>query len=274
MSPTTVAAMPTTTAFSPRQRQGYLTEKGPLATVTDSHTPTIPKHNTPKEEQQEISLPYWLMNIPASQWTPTCPSYLRDISQKNIDILSTPDHLYQRQGWDLVTELVRTNRIDRFQRLPSDLRRYLEYKERIIAEHGSIMRFVVKERLRWGEGLQSDLRAKGRPFEFDEDLRILYNDWPYGLEPEIVHLVVWTKFPLEEDPVVDDLTPRARREIDGFVRRTFHARMAPEQVIWFRNWRSLKSVHAVEHFHVMLHRPPPAFLEEITRGDCPAHVIG
>lgn len=117
-----------------------------------------------------------------------------------------------------------------------------------------------------------------------------------------MHLVVWTKFPLEDDPVVDDLTPRARREIDGFVRRTFHARMAPEQVrfsfffagfsagaaggaqcfvnnkmlqvIWFRNWRSLKSVHAVEHFHVMLYRPPAAFLEEITRGDLPAHVIG
>jgi Protein of unknown function (DUF3605) len=35
-------------------------------------------------------------------------------------------------------------------------------------------------------------------------------------------------------------------------------------VIWFKNWKSLKSVHAVEHFHVMLYNPDPAFVDEIT----------
>jgi hypothetical protein len=29
------------------------------------------------------------------------------------------------------------------------------------------MRFMVKERLRWGYGDADDLRPKGRPFEFD-----------------------------------------------------------------------------------------------------------
>jgi hypothetical protein len=41
------------------------------------------------------------------------------------------------------------------------------------------------------------------------------------------------------------------------------------QVIWFKNWRSLKSVHAVEHFHVMLFDPDPGFVKEITNGDVP-----
>ena len=41
------------------------------------------------------------------------------------------------------------------------------------------------------------------------------------------------------------------------------------QVIWFKNWRSLKSVHAVEHFHVMLFDPDPEFVREITNGDVP-----
>ncbi|RAL11993.1 GIG1 family protein [Aspergillus homomorphus CBS 101889] len=254
MSSTVATSTPLT------RRQSHLNEKLP-ALVDASHAT---RRDLPPESS---ILPYWLVNIPPSQWTAECPNYLRGISQKNIDILSTPDHLYQRQSWGLVKELVRTNRIDRFQRLPSDLRRYLEYKERIVAEYGSVMRFVVKERLHWGEGLQSDLQARGEPFEFDEDIRILYNDWPYGLEPDVVHLVVWTKFPLEDDPVVDDLTPRARREIEEFVARTFYPRVPPEQVIWFRNWRSLKSVHAVEHFHVMLYRPDGAFLEKITRGD-------
>ncbi|KAA8647370.1 hypothetical protein EYZ11_008545 [Aspergillus tanneri] len=215
------------------------------------------------------SLPYWLVNVPPAERPAECPEFLRNISEKNIAILSTPDERYQRQGWELVKEIVATNRIDRFQRLPSDLRKYLEYKERIVARYGSIMRFVVKERLGWGDGTTEDLKPKGRPFECDEDIKILYNDWPYGVEDGIVHLVVWTKFELEDDPATDDLTPRARREIDDYVTKTFKSRIPPDQVVWFKNWKSLKSVMAVEHFHVMLYKPDAVFLDQITQGGEP-----
>jgi hypothetical protein len=40
-------------------------------------------------------------------------------------------------------------------------------------------------------------------------------------------------------------------------------------VIWFKNWASLKSIHAVEHFHVMLFDPDPEFVREVTNGDVP-----
>ncbi|KAL4890051.1 hypothetical protein BDV59DRAFT_185587 [Aspergillus ambiguus] len=236
----------------------------PVATLT-----TREKHCTPETPQSSPSLPYWLVNVPRAKWTAECPSFLRNQSEKNIGILATPDEKYVAQGWELVKEIVATNRIDRFQRLPSSLRKYLEYKERIVAEYGSIMRFIIKERLEWGDGKAEDLKARGRPFEFDEDIRILYNDWPYGVEKGIVHLVVWTKFALEDDAATDDLTPRQRQQIDEYVTRVFRSRMPGDEVIWFRNWKSLKSVHAVEHFHVMLHHPDEAFLKEITQGDVP-----
>lgn len=41
------------------------------------------------------------------------------------------------------------------------------------------------------------------------------------------------------------------------------------QVIWFRNWASLKSVHSVEHFHVMIFNADSKFVEEVTEGDVP-----
>ncbi|PLB45578.1 hypothetical protein P170DRAFT_246760 [Aspergillus steynii IBT 23096] len=230
-----------------------------------------PELSTPNRgtELSTAPLPYWLVNVPPADRPTHCPNFLRDICQKNIEILSTPDEQYCRQPWELVKEIVRTNRIDRFQRVPSDLRKYLEYKERIVASYGSILRFIIKERLRWGEGTAEDLKPKGRPFELDEDIKILYNDWPYGIEEGVVHLVVWTKFELEDDPATDDLTPRARREIDDYVTRMFRSRVPSDQVIWFKNWKSLKSVMAVEHFHVMLYKPDPGFLREITQGDEP-----
>lgn len=81
--------------------------------------------------------------------------------------------------------------------------------------------------------------------------------------------MVWTKFELADDPATGDLTEEARAAIEQYVQRTFCSRGAPESVVWFKNWKSLKSVHAVEHFHVMLHRPDMAFVREITCGDVP-----
>lgn len=102
-----------------------------------------------------------------------------------------------------------------------------------------------------------------------DDIRILYNDWPYGIDTDIIHLVVWTKFELADDPATGELTDEARAAIEQYVQKTFCSRVAPESVVWFKNWKSLKSVHAVEHFHVMLHQPDMAFVREITCGDVP-----
>ncbi|WEW58987.1 hypothetical protein PRK78_004455 [Emydomyces testavorans] len=102
-----------------------------------------------------------------------------------------------------------------------------------------------------------------------DDYKILYNDWPYAVETDIVHLVVWTKFELEDDPATDDLTPQARKEVDNFVGRMFRSKMPGQQVVWFKNWKSLKSVHSLEHFHIMLKAPDQEFVHEITNGDVP-----
>ncbi|PGH29764.1 hypothetical protein GX50_07491 [[Emmonsia] crescens] len=215
-------------------------------------------------------LPYWLVNVPRSQWPSECPEYLRNLPQKAIQCLSLLDEQYQRQSWELVKSIVESNQIHLLQRLPSDLRRYLEYIAKIKAIYGSVLNFVVQKRLGW----VGDLEPKGtRPFEHPDDIKILYNDWPYGVEKDVVHLVVWTKFELEDDPATDDLTPRMRREIDEFVGKTFRSRMPAEKVIWFKNWKSLKSVHAIEHFHVMLYQADPVFLREITNGDVPVNDV-
>jgi Protein of unknown function (DUF3605) len=157
------------------------------------------------------------------------------------------------------------NRIDLFQRTPTDLKRYVEFVHYLKKAFGSVLQFIHHERLHW-----SSTQPSGqRPFENPSDYKVLYNDWPYGIDLDIVHLVVWTKFAFQDDPVTGDLTPESRAMIEAFVQKTFCGKngSSHDNTIWFRNWKSLKSVQALEHFHVMLYKPDPEFLRKITGGD-------
>lgn len=58
----------------------------------------------------------------------------------------------------------------------------------------------------------------------------MLNDWPYGVEKDIVHIVVWTKFELAEDPATGDLTDAARKDIDDYVQKKFYTQLPPERV--------------------------------------------
>ncbi|KAI9854157.1 MAG: hypothetical protein M1824_000576 [Vezdaea acicularis] len=213
----------------------------------------------------EENLPFWCVNLPRESWPDKCPDFLKNVSDKDRGIISTRDEDYHRQTWPEVKDIISRNRIDLFQRVPSDLRRYRAYTWSLTQQYGSVMNFVQNERLHW-----KDLAPRSStPFGDPEDIKILWNDWPYGVDEKIVHLVIWTKFDLESDPITDDLTPKARAEIDNFVDKTFRREVPPENLIWFKNWTSLKSIHAVEHFHVMLYDPDPTFVAKITNNDVP-----
>ncbi|KAH0365696.1 hypothetical protein KCU65_g5964, partial [Aureobasidium melanogenum] len=208
------------------------------------------------------TLPYWQVNVPPEHRSDECPDFLRDANEKDQKILATPDYEFRRLSWPEVQDLIRTNRIDLFQRVPSDLRRYKAYTAKLKDQYGSVMNFVMTERLRW-----QDLVPQGEPFSNPDDIKILLNDWPYGIDTRIVHLVVWVKFQLEEDAVSGDLTNAARGQLDAYVNKTFRTHVGAENCIWFKNWASLKSIHAVEHFHVMLFCPDKQFVDGITNGD-------
>lgn len=170
-------------------------------------------------------LPYWQVNVPEHLRTAECPDFLRNLTDKDRGIISTPDSEYVFDTWAVVRQKVAQNRLELFQRLPSDLRRYLAFTWKLRRDYGSVMNFILSERLKW----TLPITPRGRPFEFDEDVKILRNDWPYGIDKRIVHLVVWTKFALEEDPETGDLTDAARAEIDAYVRKTFY-KINPDHV--------------------------------------------
>ena len=86
---------------------------------------------------------------------------------------------------------------------------------------------------------------------------------------------MWVKFELESDETTDYLTPGGRQQIEDFVSREFcgEGGISREQVIWFKNGRTLKSVHALEHIHVLLYQAPAEMVERLTEGDKPMSTI-
>ncbi|KAJ2903828.1 N-acetylglucosamine-induced protein 1 [Zalerion maritima] len=213
-------------------------------------------------------LPYWQVNITPAEREEECPPFLQNLSQKDIGIISTPNEAYRIWPWEEVRRTVETNRLDLFQRVPLELRRYLKYGYYLKQEYGTVMKYMLQNRLGWEEPVM----PKGKtPFEdaAEEDVKVLMNDWPYGIDERIVHLVVWIKFDLPEEEDGGDITDEARETVEGYMRRTFYGRVKREHVVWFKNWKALKSVGSVEHFHIMLFDPDPEFIHEITNEDKP-----
>jgi hypothetical protein len=142
---------------------------------------------SPESTRDEIrKLPFWLVNVPVDQWPADCPEFLIGLDEKDRRIIGTPDSDYKRQTWEDCMRIIRksgdrylfyrnsrshilrmigalivpgSNRIGDFHRVPSDLRRYRQYTDKLKREYGSILNFILSERLRW-----IDLKPTGPPF--------------------------------------------------------------------------------------------------------------
>lgn len=132
--------------------------------------------------------------------------------------------------------------------------------------------YLMQHRLpkTWGEAPFSPVSQT--PFEDPSDYRVLMNDWPYGMDPGMTHIVVWTRTLIEADNDQGDMTPESRELVAKFVQRFFVDRLGrdgPSQVLWFKNWVALQSVRALEHIHVIVRDVDRDILDEWTRElDC------
>lgn len=110
-----------------------------------------------------------------------------------------------------------------------------------------------------------------RPFASRKDYKILLNDWPYGISPNIKHIVVWLKTRLPVKQPKGDLTPESAKMIQDFVQKTFidpliRVGQGQDQVQWFKNWVGLQSVRGLDHFHVLVKDPPKEMLDQWIEG--------
>lgn len=137
------------------------------------------------------------------------------------------------------------------------------------ASYGSMTNYLLIHRLPKAWGSPPFTPASSVPFNDKSDYSILINDWPYGLTPDITHIVVWSRTVIETNPETGDMTMESRQVVSDFVKRSFVDKLGPDgeaQVLWFKNWVALQSVRALEHIHVMVKGASQKLLEEWTQG--------
>ena len=188
------------------------------------------------------------------------------------DLLAMRDEDFHRITWADLKGFIANNTLEELKRLPSDLRKYLAWSHNIKKQYGGLTSFVIQERLYWkpisDSGPPLFEHSSEVPFEVRNDFAVLLNDWPYGFEAGITHLIVWSKTPIVTDGVRGDLLPKSRKYIEDFTEQFFERDLGEDghdKVLWFKNWVSLQSVRGVDHVHVLVRDAPQALLERWTK---------
>ncbi|KAF3063723.1 hypothetical protein GL218_01396 [Daldinia childiae] len=193
-----------------------------------------------------------MSDIPTKVAPEDAPFPLTDVDKW---ILSLTDEEYQYHDWEDVKKIIEENNLSVLKRKPSDLRRYMKWTAEIKIEYGSMTNYLMKHRLPKVWGSPPFKPASITPFEDPSDYRVLINDWPYGMMPNMTHIVVWSRTTIPTDTETGDMTTESRNTVKNFVKRFFVDKLGPggdDKVLWFKNWVALQSVRALEHIHIIV----------------------
>ncbi|KAI4240670.1 MAG: hypothetical protein LQ352_007591, partial [Teloschistes flavicans] len=149
------------------------------------------------------------MSDPAPQADVQNPAF--PLTSKDLTNLARPDSSFIPHTWSDLAHIIATNDLESLRRWPSDLKRYLQWTRETKEAYGTITNYMCKERLAWTPLPVSSRLQNGNdegpvfevqnpiPFADSRDYKMLRNDWPYGLEKGVEHLVVWLKNRLAVD---------------------------------------------------------------------------
>lgn len=133
-----------------------------------------------------------------------------------------------------------------------------------------ISAYVATQRLGWPAPIEGGFPVRNsRPFADPADYCIRRNDWPWAVERDVGHMVVWSKIPIDVDDQGDP-APGARQVVEDFVETIFRRRLNANgsisggEIIWFKNRTRWQSVKTLEHIHVLTKGVDDKLIEEWT----------
>ncbi|KAI9774984.1 MAG: hypothetical protein M1840_000200 [Geoglossum simile] len=186
------------------------------------------------------------------------------LSEEDKIVLRQAHHEFRPHTWGELKMVIAAGDMSTLGRSPLDMRNYLTWFLQTKNRYGTVADYVRQQKLQWQPPI---LPASKTPFANPDDYKILRNDWPYGMTPDIIHMVVWSKTPIDVVPGEGNPTPESRRLIEAFVEKTFTQEIGPDgenKVMWFKQRAQWQSVGALEHIHVIVRGVDESLVEKWT----------
>ncbi|KAK6463227.1 hypothetical protein DFJ63DRAFT_312550 [Scheffersomyces coipomensis] len=200
------------------------------------------------------------LNTPPT--TPDLKRSILDIINSEISYIQSPlmpnpsKIKVQPFTWDQIEFIVGSNQLQVLARSKSETKRYLQFKQDLKESNSNILDYLLHHELQWKD---EDINNKETNKIFNmhtNDVKILYNKFPYYFEPNVYHLCIWSKNRMEVDINSEegDITDDMKNLIETYINLTFvkGLNIPKENIVWFKNWGNLQSVKDISHIHVLI----------------------
>ena len=180
--------------------------------------------------------------------------------------------------WSQIQQIVNANQLESFARSEEQYNSYQNFKHDLSTNGITINDHVLKDELQWKPNDIRHQSSTPSPPEYStsqpqdlifynpDDIKIIYNKFPYYFEDSVVHLCIWSKLTIPNDvnSTVGDISPLTKQIIERYLQKTFIDKgISKQDLVWFRNWSSLQSIRSVSHIHVLLHNVDNSFITKL-----------
>lgn len=177
--------------------------------------------------------------------------------------------------WDEVRDYIKTGELYRLRRSKDETVRYRAHKKMLEEKH-IVMIDHILGKLNWDLAELEQLNNETYPsnedklhasFSKEELFKLLPNDFPYMFDPNIIHLLVWSKIRLpiylddhtevsmeKHNDVLPTMNPSMKAKIEAFLAKTLKKQgLEPgTDYDWFINYTNLQSIKAISHIHLLI----------------------
>lgn len=179
--------------------------------------------------------------------------------------------------WDEVSNYIKTKELYKLRRSKEETQRYHKHKDDLKSKKITILQYILNK-LNWNESEIDQLNDLKYATD-QQRLHIIFtkrdlyktsiNDFPYYYEPNVMHLLIWSKIklPIYLNDTTDidmfdsqnnnfpDMNPACATIIDNFLKQTLtdkYGLKLGKDYLWFVNYSNLQSIKAISHIHVLI----------------------
>ena len=142
----------------------------------------------------------------------------------------------EQLNWEEINKLVDEERFEDFVRSKESSSNYGKNKIIIKNTYGSIKDMILIKTLNYDSIKKEDNKLYAEKKEDSYKYHLIYNDFPYSITDDVLHLVLWS----DENLTIEEGEKILNKKLKGL------------KYIFYRNPEYLRSVPAVFHFQVFV----------------------